>query len=52
MNKLKSVIYLMVLMLTFASCNPKQVVILVSDYGLKPNSKENAIPAIIKAIDE
>jgi len=36
-----------------SGCNRNDVYILkVSDFGLKPGSKENAIPAIIKALEE
>jgi len=36
-----------------ASCKPKDAVVInVADFGLKPGSKENAIPAIIKALEE
>jgi len=49
---MKSVIWLFSLIFILAACGKKSVTVNVSDYGLKPDSKENAIPAIIKAIDE
>ena len=53
MKKPQSIIYLIVLVLIFSGCHQKQAVtIKMSDYDLKPDSKENAIPFIIKAIAE
>lgn len=53
MKKLQSVFYLIVLVLILSGCNQKQAVtIKMSDYGLKPDSKENAIAAIIKAVTD
>jgi len=53
MNHVKSAVYLLVLMLIFICCFQNgAVTIKISDFGLKPGTKENAIPAIIKAISE
>lgn len=53
MKRTISVIYVSVLMLIFICCIRREAVtIKVSDFGLKPGTKENAIPAIIKAINE
>jgi len=53
MKKPQSIIYLIVLVLILSGCHQKQAVtIKMSDYDLKPDSKENAIPFIIKAIAE
>lgn len=53
MNKLNLAFLSVILLLMFSACNRKgDFVIRVADYGLKPDSKENAIPAIIKALDE
>lgn len=53
MEKLNSVVYLMVSFLVLMGCNKNQpVTVRISDYGLTPDSKENAIPAIRKALEE
>ena len=53
MKSLKSVFLWIVFITMIASCKPKDAVVInVADFGLKPGSKENAIPAIIKALDE
>jgi hypothetical protein len=53
MNKLNIVLLSIVVILSLSACNPKGTfVVKVADFGLKPDSKENAIPAIIKAIAE
>ena len=53
MKKPQSIIYLIVLVLILSGCRQKQAVtIKMSDYDLKPDSKENAIPFIIKVIAE
>lgn len=53
MKKPQFITYLIVLVLIFSGCHQKQAVtIKISDYDLKPDSKENAIPFIIKAIAE
>lgn len=53
MKKLNSVVYLMVLLLVLMGCNKNQPVVMrMSDFGLKPDSKENAIPLIRKALEE
>ena len=53
MNKLNLAFLSIVMILIFSGCNRKDVfTIQIADYGLKPDSKENAIPAIIKAIAE
>ncbi len=53
MKNTQSVICLIILILIFVGCNQKQVVIIrMADYNLKPDSKENAIPFIIKAMTE
>jgi len=53
MKKPQSIIYLIVLVLILSGCHQKQAVtIKISDYDLKPDSKENAIPFILKAIAE
>ncbi len=49
MYKLKIGLYSTVLTLFLMSCS-KSVTVKVADYGLKPDSKENAVPAIIKAM--
>jgi len=53
MKSLKSVFLWIVFITMIASCKPKDAVVInVADFGLKPGSKENAIPAIIKALEE
>jgi hypothetical protein len=53
MNRLKSAIWLFSLIVLLAGCDKdRPVTINVSDYGLKPGSKENAIPAIIRAVND
>lgn len=53
MSTLKSAFLLIVFILTVASCNRKDALVInVADFGLKPGTKENAIPAIIKALEE
>ena len=53
MKSLKSVFLWIVFIAMIASCKPKDAVVInVADFGLKPGSKENAIPAIIKALEE
>jgi hypothetical protein len=53
MNKMRSCFVLIILILTLAGCIQKQAVtIKISDYGLNPGSKANAIPAIIKALED
>jgi len=53
MKSLKSVFLWIVFIALIASCKPNDAVVInVADFGLKPGSKENAIPAIIKALDE
>lgn len=53
MNKLNLAFLSIVLLLCFSACGRKDAVVInVADYGLKPDSKENAIPAIIKALEE
>ncbi|MBV5312734.1 MAG: right-handed parallel beta-helix repeat-containing protein [Prolixibacteraceae bacterium] len=53
MKKMKIAFLFLVLILSFLSCTRTDtLVVRVADYGLKPDSKENAIPAIIKAIEE
>jgi len=53
MKSLKIVFLWIVFITMIASCKPKDAVVInVADFGLKPGSKENAIPAIIKALEE
>jgi hypothetical protein len=53
MNKLNLAFLSIVMILIFSGCNRKDVfTIQMADYGLKSDSKENAIPAIIKALAE
>jgi len=53
MKKMKVAILFIVLITCLLSCIRKDYFIVkVADYGLKPDSKENAIPAIIKALEE
>jgi len=53
MKKNKLAFLFLVLIFSFLSCTRKDVFIVkVADYGLKPDTKENAIPAIIRALDE
>ena len=53
MKSLKSVFLWIAFIALITSCKPKEAVIInVADFGLKPGSKENAIPAIIKALEE
>ena len=52
MNNLKSVLLLIVVFMMIIGCNQKVTMIKVSDFGLKPNTKENAVPAMRKALEE
>jgi hypothetical protein len=53
MKNQKSVFLWIILAMTITGCSQKEAVIVnVTDFGLKPGSKENAIPAVIKALDE
>ena len=53
MNSLKVLLLSVISLLLISGCDQKSVfTVKVSDFGLKPDTKENAIPAIIKAINE
>jgi len=53
MKNQKSVFLWIFLAMMITGCSQKEAVIInVTDFGLKPGSKENAIPAVIKALDE
>jgi len=53
MKNLRTLFLLIVFLAMVSACNRNEVYILkVSDFGLKPDSKKNAIQAIIKALDE
>ena len=53
MNCLKVLLLSALFLLLISGCDRKSVfTVKVSDFGLKPDTKENAIPAIIKAINE
>lgn len=50
---MKSVIYLLLVVFLFSACGKmKTVTVNAADFGLKPDTKENSIPAIIKALEE
>ena len=50
---MRTLFWISVLITAFWSCTQRQAVQLkMSDFGLNPDTRENAIPAIIKAIDE
>jgi hypothetical protein len=52
MKSLNPVFFMVLLFLIFGGCNSRSVSIIhVADYGLKPNSNENSIPAVLKALD-
>ena len=53
MYQLTSSFLSVLVLLLFSGCNQKSAfTVKVSDYGLKPGTGENAIPAIIKAVNE
>ncbi len=53
MNKLNLIYSLILFLLVAAGCTQNELFTArISDYGLKPGTGENAIPAIIKAINE
>ena len=53
MSKLTSSLLSVLIILLFSGCNQNSVfTVKVSDYGLKPGTGENAIPSIIKAVNE
>jgi len=49
---MKTVFYVLLCLTILSACRQKETIpIRISDYGLKPGSGENAIPAILKALD-
>ena len=53
MNKLNTLLCTLVLLFIITGCRNESVsIIRLSDFGLKPDTHENAIPAIIKAVSE
>jgi hypothetical protein len=53
MKPVKYVIYLFLVAFLLSACDKmKTVTINVADFGLKPDTKENSIPAVMKALEE
>ncbi len=53
MNKLNTLLCTLALLFIISGCRNESVsIIRMSDFGLKPNTRENAIPAIKKAVAE
>jgi hypothetical protein len=52
MRILKPLVLILGIMLSFVTCKNEQAVIVnVADFGLRPNSKENAVPVVIRALE-